>query len=159
MTTRTTFSCYGSPLKGKPCRFPTMPGGEFCMFHNKYSVEWRDLPSLKDVVEKHICEQKQSLAMVHIPHSHYSCNRNSIFESTEYLRNKYNYSFKFNHRNVLVYRSRFKLEKEKRKLQLSNYSKQKYDTSAIENTLFNYFIIIFYLRTVELLYHLHILKQ
>jgi uncharacterized membrane protein YheB (UPF0754 family) len=133
-----------------------MEDSEFCMFHNKYSVEWRDLPSLKDVVEKHITEQKQSLTMVHIPHSHYICNRNSIFESIEYLHDKYNYSFKFNHRNVLVYRSRFKMEKQRRKQQLSNYSKQKYDTMAIENSLFTYFIIIFYLRIVELLYKLNL---
>lgn len=159
MTSRTKFSCYGSPSKGKPCKFPTMPECEFCMFHNKYSIEWRDLPSLKDVVEKHLSDKNQSLTMIHIPHSHYSCDRNSIFESTEYLRNTHGYSFKFNHRNVLVYRSRFKLEKEKRKQQLSTYSKQKYDASAIENTLFNYFIIIFYLRIMELLFQIHILQR
>jgi hypothetical protein len=159
MTARTTFSCYGSPSNGKPCKFPTMPESEFCLFHNKYSVEWRDLPSLKDVVEKHISEKNQSLTMVHIPHSQYSCIRSSIFESIEYLQKKYNYSFKFNHRNVLVYRSRFKIEKEKRKQQLFNNSLRKYDSMAIENSLLNYFVIIFYLRIIELLYHLYISKR
>lgn len=146
---RARFPCYGSEPNKKPCKFPTMEDSEFCMFHGQCAKDWLILPSLKEVVEKHRSDKLNNLPMIHIPHCSYNCSRESIHESIEYLQDKYNYSFKFNHRNILVYQSKLKIKKQEKRQQ--NYEiNKKQDSSVILSLLpFLYFIMI--LRLIEIL--------
>ena len=147
MTAR--FPCYGSSPNKKACKFPTMTNSEFCMFHGQCAKDWLSLPSLKDVVENHRSNKDNNLPMIHVPHSTYSCNQESIHKSIDYLRETYGYSFKFNHRNILVYQSKLKVKKQERKNQSIIISESK--NASIELYLLPYIYFVIILRLIELI--------